>query len=251
VLVVDDHPINLLVLSRQVRALGYAQESATNGLEALAKWKSGRFSLIITDCNMPEMDGYDLTRSIRRLELENGGGHIPVIAFTANALGGVAEECLDAGMDDVLVKPVELSQILKKLDKWLPIPAAAASAEGSAMGRVTPHAPATPLDSSALAAFTGGDPALEFDTLRSYRRANQEDAATLKRALADADLLLVTHASHRMLGASRIVGARSFADVCERIGIASRAGDWPAIHAEMRDFEQEWSRLDDWLGALA
>jgi HPt (histidine-containing phosphotransfer) domain-containing protein len=102
-----------------------------------------------------------------------------------------------------------------------------------------------------MAAFTGGDPAMELDTLRSYRRANQEDAATLKRALADADLLLVTHASHRMLGASRMVGARSFADVCERIDIASRAGDWPAVHADMRDFEQEWSRLDEWLGTQA
>ena len=88
VLLADDHPTNRMLLVRQMNMLGYAAESAENGVEALAKWKSGRFGIVITDCNMPEMDGYELTRSIRELESASGGKRIPIIACTANALDG-------------------------------------------------------------------------------------------------------------------------------------------------------------------
>lgn len=76
----------------------------------------------ITDCNMPEMDGYELARSIRQIESGQNRNRTPIIACTANAFAGEVETCLAAGMDDYLVKPVELSGLLKKLDRWLPRP---------------------------------------------------------------------------------------------------------------------------------
>ena len=98
-------------------------------------WKSGRFGLVITDCHMPHMDGYDLARSIRELESDAGRERVPIIACTANAMQGEAEACLAAGMDDFLVKPVELAQLSEKLDRWLPLAGAT-------------QAPATPVDAS-------------------------------------------------------------------------------------------------------
>jgi len=227
-LLVDDHPTNRSLLARQANMLGYAAETAENGVEALQKWRARRFALVITDCNMPEMNGYDLARSIRRLEGGNGGGRVPIIACTANALGGEAETCLAAGMDDYLVKPVALAQLGDKLERWLPL------AVDSCV----------PLDRSALAVFSGGDAAAERGLLVDFRRANDEDAAMLRHAISERDLSLVANASHRIKGACRMVGAFALASVCERIEHASRASEWRAVLADMTAFQQEYTRLN-------
>jgi signal transduction histidine kinase/FixJ family two-component response regulator len=226
-LLVDDHPTNRSLIVSQINLLGYAAESAENGIIALDKWKSGRFGILITDCNMPEMNGYELTRRIRELEAAIGERRIPIIACTANALGGEAEICFAAGMDDYLAKPVQLAELSKKLDHWLPI-----------------VRPAAPLDRTALFSITGGDLAAEREILVDFRRANDEDAAMLKRAIAGSNILEVSTASHRIKGASKMVGAMALAAVCERLERASRAGDWPVVRANMGAFEHELGRLN-------
>jgi signal transduction histidine kinase len=123
ILVVDDHPVNRMVLVRQANALGYAAEAAESGGAALEELQSKRFALVVMDCNMPEMDGYELARHVRRIEAESGLARMPIIACTANAMAGEAEACLAAGMDDYLSKPVQLGALRKKLDRWLPLPA--------------------------------------------------------------------------------------------------------------------------------
>ncbi|MEO8501389.1 MAG: ATP-binding protein, partial [Vicinamibacteria bacterium] len=232
VLVADDHPTNRLVLLRQVSALGYAVECAKDGLDALAMWKSGRFRLVITDCNMPVMDGYELARNIRRIEGEKGSARVPIIACTAIALGGEADTCLAAGMDDYIAKPVGLKNLATKLDKWLPLPSEVAL-----------------LDRSVLSGISGGDAATEQEILTDFRRVNDEDAARLKDAVAAADLGAVRQGSHRILGASRSVGAVALATVCERLERASRENDWKAIEVEMGAFRREIERLNAHGGA--
>jgi len=226
-LLADDHPTNRNLIVRQINLLGYAAESAENGIVALEKWKSGRFGILITDCNMPEMNGYELTRRIRELEATKGDKRIPIIACTANALGGEAEICFAAGMDDYLAKPVELNELKKKLDQWLPI-----------------ARPAAPLDRSALASLTGGDVAAEREILMDFRRVNAEDAAMLKRAVDGSNILEVTTAAHRIKGASKMIGAMGLAAVCERLERASRADDWLTVRANMGAFEHELERLN-------
>jgi signal transduction histidine kinase/CheY-like chemotaxis protein len=229
-LLVDDHPTNRALLMRQVNALGYAAESAEDGVQALEKWKSGRFAIVITDCNMPLMDGYELVRRIRVFEAASGARHTPVIACTANALAGEAEICFAAGMDDYLVKPVELSQISRKLDLWLPFHAA--------------------VERSALAAISGGSAATERDILLDFRRVNDEDTAMLMQGVATTDMAQVARAAHRILGASRMVGALALAAVCERIQGASRASDWAGITASMDAFNLESLRLNAYCDSL-
>jgi PAS domain S-box-containing protein len=224
VLLVDDHPSNRSLLLRQVRILGYAAESAQNGVEALAMWESGRFGIVITDCNMPEMNGYDLTRSIRRLEAARGSKRTPVIACTANALTGEAEICIATGMDDYLARPIELKDLAKKLHHWLPV--------------------AEPLDGTTLAAISGGDAAAEIEMLMDFRRVNDADTALLKLAVDGRDLPQFVIMSHRIKGASRTVGATALAAVCERLERAGRAGDWKAVTYGMQAFDHETGRLD-------
>ena len=252
VLLVDDHPTNRLLLTRQITTLGYAVESAENGVNALEKWRSGRFGIVITDCNMPEMDGYELASTIRRLESANGGKRIPIIACTANALGGEAEICFAAGMDDYLAKPVELMQMLKKLDQWLPIPEAEAAPYEQSANRLNSSEPgaATPVERAVLSEISGGDAAVERDILLDFRRVNDEDTIMLKQAVASNDIPQVTRAAHRIKGACKMVGAMGLASVCEHIEHASRANDWNTIKVYMDAHHQEWRRLNAYLDLM-
>jgi PAS domain S-box-containing protein len=243
VLLADDHPVNRMLLLRQVQTLGYAAQTAENGAEALELWKSGRFGLVITDCHMPQMDGYELVRNIRNLEAAEGRKRVPVIACTANALQGEAEACRAAGMDDCLVKPVELSHLTEKLDQWLPLPSA--SAVPAAAAGPSPDTPpfATPIDQALLMKNCGGYAAMVSEVLAAFRHTCEEDAAGLRDALDAGDVAGVTQSAHRMAGASKMIGALGFAAACEQIDRASRAGDWKAVLAGMPAFERERARL--------
>jgi signal transduction histidine kinase/CheY-like chemotaxis protein/HPt (histidine-containing phosphotransfer) domain-containing protein len=236
VLVVDDHPINRTLLMRQVKVLGYAAEEADNGREALELWKSGRFGLIVTDVNMPEMDGYELTRSIRTLESRGGNARTPVIACTANALPGEVENCFAAGMDDYIAKPVDLARLAAKLDQWLPLPH---------------HDAPPPLDRSVLGAIVAGDEALEREVLAEFVKANEEDVVLLERALEERDVEEVAREAHRIKGATAAIGALDLAKVCALIEAAARAGDWSAIFAQRDTFRHEVARLNEHLETLA
>ncbi|OOF30394.1 PAS domain S-box protein [Salinivibrio proteolyticus] len=115
ILCAEDQPTNQLVLAKQLSQLGYQHEMTANGREALEKWRQGHYSLLITDCHMPDMDGFELTSEIRRLEAEEGKPRTLIIAVTANALVGEADHCLRAGMDDYIAKPVELETLKRVL----------------------------------------------------------------------------------------------------------------------------------------
>jgi CheY-like chemotaxis protein/HPt (histidine-containing phosphotransfer) domain-containing protein len=239
VLLVDDHPVNRMLLLRQVRTLGYAALTADDGAQALKMWQAGRFSLVITDCHMPHMDGYELARSIRRQEAESGSGRVPIVACTANALQGEAEACLAAGMDDFMVKPVELARLTEKLDRWLPLPQAPPPQAPPA----SPAPTASPIDEALLAAKCGGDGSMVEEVLATFRQTCEDDAAELRQAVAADDVAQTTLFAHRMAGAGKMVGALAFAAACETIDRASRTGDWKAVLAGMPAFEQERLRL--------
>ncbi|NML45054.1 response regulator [Ramlibacter sp. G-1-2-2] len=244
VLLADDHPVNRMLLLRQVATLGYAAQAADDGRQALELWQSGRFALVITDCHMPHMDGYELARAIRQSEAQAGRKRIPIIACTANALQGECDACFAAGMDDFLVKPVELSALVEKLDQWLPLPQ-----QPAVPARPEPARSEIPIDEALLAANCGGDAAMFGEVLAAFRRTCEDDTTGLRLALAANDAAQVSQFAHRMAGASRMVGALGFAAACEPLDRAGRAGDWPAIQAALPAFERESRRLADWFEA--
>jgi CheY-like chemotaxis protein len=123
ILVAEDNETNQELIRRQLALLGYASAVAGNGREAWESWKTGKYSLLLTDVHMPEMDGYQLCAAIRASE--TAGTRVPIIAVTANALKGEAEHCLALGMDDYLSKPLHLMDLKRTLEKWLPLAASA------------------------------------------------------------------------------------------------------------------------------
>lgn len=118
VLVAEDNPINQQIILMQLESLGWRGEIAENGRIAVTMAETGRYSLILMDCQMPELDGYSATTQIRSAEATRGGRHLPIIAMTANVLEGDREQCLVAGMDDFIGKPVSIAHLQQKLEYW-------------------------------------------------------------------------------------------------------------------------------------
>jgi CheY-like chemotaxis protein len=118
VLLAEDNPVNQKVALIMLQKLGISVDVAATGVEALDALIGVSYDLVLMDCQMPEMDGYEATRRIR--ERERGKRRIPVVAMTANAMVGDREKCLEAGMDDHLPKPVRKEALLLALARWLP-----------------------------------------------------------------------------------------------------------------------------------
>jgi CheY-like chemotaxis protein len=117
ILLVEDNPVNQKVAIRMLEKLGYRADVVGNGTAAIAAWQRGRYDLILMDCQMPELDGYGATQEIRRLE--NGTRHIPIVALTAHAMKGADEECIAAGMDGYLSKPIDPNELDAVLSHFL------------------------------------------------------------------------------------------------------------------------------------
>ncbi|WP_104398909.1 ATP-binding protein [Vibrio penaeicida] len=120
ILVAEDHPINRQVIASQLKQLGYHADIFVDGKEALSAFQQNNYGLIITDCHMPEMDGYALTNAIRQLESHSQQKRTPIIALTANAIQGEREKCLDLGMDDFLSKPTKMPIMDEAIARLLP-----------------------------------------------------------------------------------------------------------------------------------
>jgi len=117
ILLAEDNLVNQKVATRMLEKLGYRVDVAGNGRTAVDAWRAGRYDLILMDCQMPELDGYEATREIRRLE--NGTRHIPIVALTAHAMKGANEACIAAGMDAYLSKPIERDHLAATLARFL------------------------------------------------------------------------------------------------------------------------------------
>ena len=120
VLVAEDNEVNQKVVSRMLERLGHQAVVAVNGREALERAKAGQFDIVLMDCQMPEMDGWEATARIRAALA--GRRRIPILALTANASDADRQRCLDAGMDAHLSKPLKLERLAEALSTWGPTP---------------------------------------------------------------------------------------------------------------------------------
>ena len=224
VLAVDDHPINRDLLARQIKLLGLKSETAENGKVALSMWREGRFALVITDCHMPEMDGYTLSRTIRKIEAEKKLPRIPIIAWTANALAEEAEHCHAAGMDELLVKPTNMMQLKKTLAKWLGLAESADIQTMPLLHDADTGQIGAPIDHDALNMVVP-DRSEQIHVLRDFQSHIRADLAKLLEMLERGDQANVESIVHRMKGSCRMVGAVHLAKACATIEQAARNGD--------------------------
>ncbi|WP_440873717.1 ATP-binding protein [Thalassotalea sp. PLHSN55] len=118
VLVVEDNPMNQKIIVKQLNKLGYECDLADDGEQGRDYWKKGNYRIILTDCHMPNLDGYEMTKIIRDIEQEENRKKVPIIAVTGAAMTGDSDRCFNAGMNDFVSKPVLLSDLREVLKKW-------------------------------------------------------------------------------------------------------------------------------------
>ncbi|MBI3497983.1 MAG: response regulator [Proteobacteria bacterium] len=216
VLVAEDNATNQIVIKRLLTQRGYAHEIANDGVEALALYRPGEHGLLLTDFHMPEMDGFELTRRLR--DQEHEGVRLPIVALTADALPGTEQQCLAAGMDGYLTKPIDSKALTQILERFLPqakalrrpggtiaaAPQAAPAAAAAALPEIDPQV----LDLERLKETFGGfgEEARQFlaGFVADVPRMLEEITAALAKEQQEA----ARDAAHALKGAARSTGAQ-------------------------------------------
>jgi PAS domain S-box-containing protein len=223
ILVVEDNPVNRELAAEQLRVLGYQSDIVDDAQAAFDALSRQNYDLVLMDCEMPVMDGYQATREIRRRE--SGDRHVVIIAMTANATHEQRDRCLEAGMDDFLSKPVRLQTLEAMLESWsadwngVRRGVAMKSAEESAPPDSPHHAPhpESELDSQTLSELQELSRATGDDVLRklveTFLSELPKRLAALKSALDAGDLVALGRAAHAMKSAASI-GALRYANLC-------------------------------------
>ncbi len=243
ILLADDDETNRDVISAQLRQLGYAAEVAEDGIEALEKWRTGRFALLLTDCQMPLMSGFDLTALIR---FEEGSdSHTPIIAVSANAMQGEVQHCMDSGMDDYLSKPLRMDELGSMLAKWLPLET---SVESTATVSSTVPLPLSIWDANALKELVGDDPDMYQRLLTKFLKNANAQVTVLKDAAQTENLQRLAEKAHTLKFAARSTGAFALGELCQRLETAAIAKDSTvsfALTANITQaFDQVQQRID-------
>jgi PAS domain S-box-containing protein len=252
ILIAEDHPVNLMLIQRQLSLLGYPADIAHDGMEALERWRQGHYALILADCNMPNLDGYQLAREIRRIEAERGVKQpVPIIACTANARASDAALCYQAGMSDYLPKPASIGELQTKIKRWISLTQEASMPE-RAESSVAPAQKSAAnsgllLNEDTLRQFTGGESVLRLEILRNFLDSMKADVTDLKQALIGNHLDVVRRVAHRAKGASRMVGAEAFAATLEVIENAASVGNRVDIDSGGPSMWAECDRLKNYL----
>ena len=245
ILIAEDDEINRKVILRELAILGYAAEVAHNGVEALQRWRSGKYGLLLSDLHMPEMDGYALAETIRREEAQRdlaGQPRMPILALTANALRGEQLRAQAAGMDEYLTKPVQIQALKAAICRWLPqacaptVPAEAAEpAQAADSSHGTPVAPV--FDVAVLKGLVGDDPQIVAEFLTDYQAAARGLATELRAAHGAGEILQVAAIAHKLKSSSRSVGALGVGDQCAKLENACRSSARDGISQGMVQFE--------------
>jgi two-component system sensor histidine kinase EvgS len=222
VLVVDDHPANRLLMSQQLEYLGHHHHLSHDGEQGLKAWLDGDFDLVIADCNMPIMSGYELARAIRLRETEHQLPPCTILGFTANAQPEERQRCKDAGMNDCLFKPISLSA----LNQW--------------MNQIKP----AKRPCACLHALTGGNPVSTRRLLAELLSSNRSDRQELLDAAENGDRRALAETAHKIKGVARIVQATSLVQLCEALELACHQaperieGHAQALEQAMTELEQ-------------
>jgi PAS domain S-box-containing protein len=227
VLVVDDHPINRALLKKQLLLLGLQVTTIEDGTSALSLWENEHFDLIISDCHMPDMDGYELARRIRTNEQLSGKQAIPIIAWTANVLTEELECSHAAGMNDLLTKPTKMTDLRAMLLKWLTRANILPTHDAIDSTDLTPqhslkHQVALNLD---VLKLISARPENQLALLKEFNLQNRIDIANLDAALQAGNASEIMRCAHRIKGASRMVGAVELEGVCTQIEQVAKQND--------------------------
>jgi two-component system, sensor histidine kinase and response regulator len=251
VLIAEDNESNLIVARAHMERTGLNVTAAADGQEALDLLAKEQFDLVLMDCHMPVLDGFEATRQLRERELETGQ-HVPVVALTANAMQGDRERCLAVGMDDYLAKPYSGEEINAVLQRWLP-PERRQDALSEPI-KLSPLEEPSPLDPTALDKIRVLSPdkadELVAQLSRAYLKAGVREMANLEEALLDDDAERVAKAAHALKSSSFNVGADSFGEALRKIEELSRGGELAEVRQRFEPLRHTWKRVKVALEAI-
>lgn len=230
ILLAEDNDINQVLALEILRIAGHECDCVGNGREAVAAFQAGHFDLVLMDCQMPEMDGYDATRAIRAWESahspETQSRRTPIIALTAYALSGDRKACLESGMDDYLSKPLDPAVLVALIDLWLNRPGPAPSPECGASSCAPPRkADNEVVGYNALVDRCIGNVPLAQRLVAKFRTQVVTDLNALRDAIASGDKDMTVFHAHRIKGAAANLSAEGVRSAAEEVESLARSGD--------------------------
>jgi CheY-like chemotaxis protein/HPt (histidine-containing phosphotransfer) domain-containing protein len=243
VLVIDDTPINLTVVSRQLARLGLSHETTSDPLKGLELAKSGAYGALLVDVVMPDISGPDFAREVRAWEKRPGadGRRVPIIAVTGLAADD-RQRCLAAGMDDFLTKPIAFQELQDTLERWLGN--ASASPSGVAAAPIRMPAEPAPIDVPKLGTILGIDDEAEISSIIALFCDNFASLAKqLERAVSAQDREATHRAAHAAKGAASTAAAVPLSHILQTIEESSLSADWTAIAGQVRRVGPEFERV--------
>ena len=240
ILVAEDNAINRDVALAQLQKLGMSADAVCNGAEAVAAVERGSYDLVLMDCQMPVLDGYEATRDIRR----SAKAGIPIVAITADAMSADRERCLKEGMNDYIAKPVDVHELAFVIARWLP---AAAGAESASGGKPDPPVSVSPsgvtFNIDALLARLMGDRQLAGTVLNGFLQDVPAQLDKLRRQVDAGDAPGTRLQAHTLKGASATVGAEDLRAIALAMEQAGRAGKLDSCGELLRRATEELERF--------
>lgn len=259
ILLAEDNPVNQQVTVGMLMAIGCVVDISGNGQEALDAIARERYDLVLMDCQMPVMDGYEATRILRDRERKSGGGHLAVVALTANALPGDSDRCLAAGMDDYLSKPFTIQKLQETIAKWVnpdgkPEPAVnigpPAETSDAAQERTSPITAAV-LDNIRALDADGAQGLLE-KVLSLYLSDSRNLVEGILSAAGKGDGEPLRRAAHTLKSSSANVGAINLSELCRKIEEVARSGEIPAAGDPLWEMlEEEYRSVREALSTIS
>jgi len=226
VLLVEDNAINLTVALEMLETLGYTVDTALNGTEAVEAIERQEYDIIAMDCQMPEMDGYEATRIIRKKErTENPQPPpVPIVALTAHAMEGDRKKCFDAGMNDYLSKPFTLNQLGEKMERWLPA-SGIRKIDRSTASLASSGTEEDCIDRRALDALRDlqmlNNPDLLTKIINVYFKDAPKQLDILRGAISQGDAVTIQNAVGRLKSSSTNLGAVKLSQLCKELEAAA------------------------------
>jgi CheY-like chemotaxis protein len=239
VLLAEDNRVNQKLAMGLLEKWGHHVQLAETGLQAIDAWKEGSFDLIIMDIQMPQMDGLQAARQIRAIERERGG-HVPMIAMTAHAMAGDREECLQAGMDGYVAKPLRMREFQNAIASFFLDPSAnsAIGAEQSPVPEAAlDDAPLPGLDWQFALAACAGDQQLLFDVMGAFVEEIPKLLVQTSAAQSCRDAASLQRVAHMIKGALRPFGPTASGDCARQIEELAASGQLDAISPLIENLE--------------
>ena len=253
VLLVEDTKINQKVVLNQLQILEYQADVVNNGQEALEKLTAIHdYGIVLMDCQMPVLDGYEATRLLRQEEREES--QTVVVGLTANAMEGDREKCLAAGMDDYLSKPVSLEQLSAILEKW----SSSVMDSEAKHGAVPPKAPEIVIasdeaiiDFDRLEEITGGDYSLALELLQEFVEELEVCLTEAKQALGNSEAIALAKKAHKIKGSALNMGVDLMPTIAQELQERAKANNLQGAAELLTKLEQILKQVENFLASRA